>query len=662
MKTTIFTLLMTFSISLVINSCKKKDFVNNLKHGNLKGLSTNPDFPEPPLDYCNDGNPVGGGVGYSTVISRATIIVNPANVTATSFKQLLETNPNSIIFLPANTVVDLTSLGAATINIADGTTISSDRGINGSLGAIIKTNYVFGNGPSFTCGDKVRFTGVRLRGGSQDVGTYVDGASGTNRIGILVSSGNDELEIDNCEITGWPGGAIYIGLTGAGKHSNFNNRIHHNYIYWNRGDGLGYGVAVDNGFVTIYKNVFMGNRHDIACSGYHNTNNTGYEAYCNTVKSGGTSFNFESHGENGDNMPNASTFFYIHHNYFIDKGASRSQGDVGHNIRFRGRPHNQCRIENNIFSHDGPYNAIVQKSSEPNGVDQYGNFLVWNNVYNYSVIGAYMGWYVDDIWLKKDVHNFMNIPSTNDGIMSTIGDDGIVDYNFGDADGNGETDIYKIENGTLFKLPYKITNGISQAWVPINTTTYKMNDLVFGHFNADNITDMIVYESGQYKVSWSCTSSWTTLQTTPYNLSQIKVGDMTGDGILDFFRGNGSNWYYLNNANLNSSWLSLGTSSTPTAWLALGWFDLNPLTTKIDVFYPDGTNFKVSYDGTSNWNNLASSGFPIGSLKLYDFDSDGITDVINPNNPKQVSLKGRLSWANCTVNNFPLSSFTYGDF
>jgi hypothetical protein len=86
------------------------------------------------------------------------------------------------------------------------------------------------------------------------------------------------------------------------------------------------------------------------------------------------------------------------------------------------------------------------------------------------------------------------------------------------------------------------------------------------------------------------------------------------------------------------------------------------LTTKIDVFYPDGTNFKVSYDGTSNWNNLASSGFTISGTYLYDFDSDGITDVINPNNPRQVSLKGRLSWVNCTINNFPLSSFTYGDF
>ncbi|WP_430404647.1 hypothetical protein [Fluviicola sp.] len=451
-------------------------------------------------------------------------------------------------------------------------------------------------------------------------------------------------------------------------YSNNNNRIHHNYIHWNRQAGLGYGVAVNNGFALIQANIFQGNRHDIACSGSRNTNNTGYEASCNIVQAGGTGHNFDVHGEDSDSKPNASTFFYIHHNYFMDLGESNSETDSRQNIIIRGRPDNQCRIENNIFKHEGPASAIKQWSyeiSESERPATFGNLLVFNNVYGYDLNGgpgSYLGWYVKPTWGKKGVNNFMNLASSNDGLMATIDNSTIIDYAFGDYDGDGKTDIYKIQNSKLYVMPYEITNGLTQGWTQIASITYVMNQLRFGHYNSDNKTDMITQDLGVIYASYGCNTSWVSIGSTTYSFTNGSMysGDLTGDGIEDFFTSDVGSFWIRNNAIPGSSWTPIATSTVNISSLKLGWFDLNTADTKKDVFYANGSTFQSAYNGTQSWINLVNSTYSASSLYICDFDSDGVSDVVNSS--RQISLKGRMSWANNTLNNFPLSTFTYGDF
>ena len=232
----------------------------------------------------------------------------------------------------------------------------------------------------------------------------------------------------------------------------------------------------------------------------------------------------------------------------------------------------------------------------------------------------------------------------------------------GDYDGDGKTDIYKIQNGALYVMPYEITNGLTQGWTKILTTEYLMNQLRFGHYNSDNKTDVIVKDGDNIYVSYGCHTSWTLLNSTIYPLSSIHSGDLTGDGIQDFFCAYGGLWMIIDNANPNSNWITIANRNENSNVLKLGWFDLNTTNNKIDVFLANGVNFLSAYDGTQGWwTHLTGSTYLPPSLYICDFNSDGVSDVVN-SSLRQVSLKGRDTWANCTTNNFPLSTFPYGDF
>jgi len=657
-------LLLVLPIAL---SCKKHQinslFDKNSDEINIKSLSVHP------LGYCNEGNPIGGGSGYTAMINSAQAdIVISASMTPSSFKSLIESSANKTIYINPNVTIDLTNL-TQPIYLPSNIVIASNRGVGGSLGALITTvNYcTYGGSCPFPVetfisnGNNIRFTGIRLKGPFDQEGVA---APKRAKVAILMN-GNDGLEVDNCEISAWPEAAIYIGSLGSGNQSNNNNFIHHNFIYSNRQKGLGYGVCVNNGFAYIQANIFQGNRHDISCSGSRNTNNTGYEASCNIVMQGGTDINFDVHGEDKDTKPNASTFFYIHHNYFMDVGTPETRASDGwvQNIGIRGVPDNQCRIENNLFKQDGPQNAIKQGSTVGTTAYSYGNLLVFNNIYGYelnSSPGSYLGWYIKANWNTKRVNNFMRLESYNDDLMASIGDPAIIDYAFGDYNGDGKTDIYKIHNGALYVIPYKITNGLTQTWTQINTTTYLMNQLRFGYFNADNVTDMVVKDGNTIYVSYGCNTPWVLFNSTSYPMSSIYSGDLTGDGIDDFFCAASGSWMMINNATPNSSWVTIANKNENSNVLKLGWFDLNTADNKIDVFHADGINFYSSYNGTQNWTTLTNSSYVTTQLSVFDFDSDGVSDVIH-NTTRQVSLKGRMSWANTTLNNFPRSSFTYGD-
>jgi hypothetical protein len=645
-----------------VNTCNRK----------LDSDISNEDFKSPlsPFNYCkDDNNPIGGGKNYDNTISEhdADIVIS-VPVTTPVFKDIIESAPPfSVIYIAGSLIIDLSDIyqttGSHSIMVPENITIASGRGSsNGS--AIIRTQTFNLNSQSasgatlFLCnGDGIRFTGLTLSGPFVGIGSEDQNLA---RIKSCIGTiGFENLEVDNCEILGWPYAAIIVGK-GYNNPSFNKNRIHHNYFHHNRQTHFGYGVMISYGYAYIHSNVFKSNRHDISGSGRRDI---GYEASCNTIQEGGASFNFDMHAEgNDDNTSNAGRFIWIHHNDFKDMGSNRLFSSHNFSIGIRGRPDVQCRIENNRFGYQGPESAIKQITQfNPEG---YGNMLVWNNIY---ASNEYRGWYVKSNWLKTRASNFMNLKSTNDGIMtgSIYTGNVLFNFTFGDYDGDGKTDVFKFENGKLFRIPLDAgIYGLNSDWELCLNSSYDFYNFRFGFFNSDNRTDLLVVPnfSNSVMVAWGSNTQWSHFAYTPEIIPMaysLGIGDFDGNGIDDLFFANGVDWKVRYNS--NGAWQTINTSSYGAASLNLGWFNSNNQT---DVFLADGISFKTSFEGVSSWNSLASSSFLTNQLRVYDFDGDNISDIIDISNTSlyKVSLEGNTPWTSCTTNIFDLGSFPYGNF
>ena len=333
-----------------------------------------------PWDYCQDGNPIGGGVGYDRIITSGDVTITTSDTYSTFRTKVEAAISGQVVFINSNVTMDLTSLGSGTISVPGGVTIASDRGNNGSEGALLYTNQMKYNNnggsdrPVFvTVGTGVRFTGFTMRGPYGFSGTYAanDSMLPLRRLKHGIASNYNNTEVDNMHIFNFPASA-----TGFGRMSSndvffgprvFSNghKCHHNYIHNNLQNGMGYGVSTDNCDIAIYGNMFHSHRHDIAGTG--RVGNT-YEAYCNIVinefpantgfllngpvgakvytvtadgsgnavsynpqQTGNTHHNFDMHPEfycnndnwNYNNCGPPTSPIYVHHNDFQDDGVAR---------------------------------------------------------------------------------------------------------------------------------------------------------------------------------------------------------------------------------------------------------------------------------------------------------------------------------------------------
>jgi hypothetical protein len=169
------------------------------------GASTNP-----------TGNPIGGGAGYTQIVDRA----EATYVVATKselLSRLSTASSGDVIYVEDTATIDLT--GFYDTPIPGGITIASGRGHLNSPGALL---FAVGvktfSTPSGVrallkvAGENVRVTGLRIRGPDPLVGLTAYGSPrGTfpTPRGIACD-GHSGLEVDNCELSGWPHAAIYL--------------------------------------------------------------------------------------------------------------------------------------------------------------------------------------------------------------------------------------------------------------------------------------------------------------------------------------------------------------------------------------------------------------------------------------------------------------------
>jgi hypothetical protein len=324
--------------------------------------------------------PLGGGTGYTAIVTKGDYQVSTLDGLLDA---LQKAKAGQTIFVDGKAEIDCTVrtyIEELVLEIPAGVTLASDRGHDGSPGALIFSD-TFKTYPLIKClGLDVRITGLRLRGPDteprfdlHEISAKRGAAQGSpegfdheyyykfpNSEGIRTEFAG--LEVDNCELAGWSHAAIYL-IKGDRHH------VHHNYIHHNQRNGLGYGVTHGyNPVVSLIEmNVFNANRHSIAGTG---APGNAYEA-CHNVELGQSlSHCFDMHGgadrKDGTNI--AGAWMKVLHNTF------RSYEKP---IRIRGVPEEEALIDNNWFLHHLP--EAVDAARKP--VDTGGNTRVENNAY-----------------------------------------------------------------------------------------------------------------------------------------------------------------------------------------------------------------------------------------------------------------------------------------
>jgi PKD repeat protein len=289
------------------------------------------------------GNPIGGGAGYSKIVTGTEAGVKYAVSTkAELLTALKNAKSGEIVFVKKSSVIDMT--GTPSVTIPAGVTLASDRGLAGSSGALIKRTKNLNGGweePMFIAGgDNVRVTGLRLEGEMypQDYGNNDVYAGSINERYYLVglyANGVKNLVVDNNELRGWAWSAVSLRQCSAAY-------IHHNYIHHNQARGEGYGVNLYGGNALIEANLFDYNRHDVTGAGMSGEQ---YEARYNHHLGHGNAIgatNYDVHQDEETGTGLAGNLFKIHHNT-IDGGVIAM-------LQLRGVPKTGMYVDHNIIN------------------------------------------------------------------------------------------------------------------------------------------------------------------------------------------------------------------------------------------------------------------------------------------------------------------------
>ncbi len=315
----------------------------------------------------NEVGGIGGGETYTRIVTAGNYTVSNADEL---IEALSKAKSGETVFVNEDAEIDMSVRVRAedfVLKIPEGVTLASNRGHNGSQGALIYSDE-FKTRPLIQVeGPNVRITGLRLRGPDPKLRmalhrrSFRQGGPGHEYYykfptsdGIVTN--HPKLEVDNCILYGWSHAAVYL-------RKGDNHHIHHNFIHHNQRHGLGYGVSHNTSFSLIEYNLFDNNRHSLAGTG---RSPSGYEARHNVVLEHANSHLFDMHGgrDRKDGTDIAGTWMKIYNNTFV---ATHQRAIV-----IRGVPEEEALIHHNWFYIPNPGNKVVASS---------GNTKVTNNVY-----------------------------------------------------------------------------------------------------------------------------------------------------------------------------------------------------------------------------------------------------------------------------------------
>ena len=313
-------------------------------------------------EACNPtGSPIGGGAGYMRVVSETDASVKYVVSTKDQLITALKSaKSGEIVFVKGTATIDLTYTPGLTIPA--GVTLASDRGKDGSPGALIYRTVRSNDEHTFIAGgNNVRVTGLRIRGSDT---VEMDSISDVKC--AIKAVERTMTEVDNCEIWYWS----YAGIAQEGGTGYY----HHNYIHHNHPDGYGYGVVTGGGNSIIEANIFDYNRHSISAPGLPGE---GYEARYNIERGHGTAYggwhHFDVHAypTDGQSSSIAGNLYKIHHNTFETTEVEC--------IGIRATPTTGIYIDHNVFNVP-PGRPVFKKSYNGNSLRMFVTSNFWNGV------------------------------------------------------------------------------------------------------------------------------------------------------------------------------------------------------------------------------------------------------------------------------------------
>lgn len=266
-----------------------------------------------------DAPAIGGGEGYEEIVTQdaADTVVSTQDELSTA---LSGASSGDVVFIESSAEINMDN---TSLTVPAGVTVASDRGEDGSAGALLQTSRGNEPGQLFQMNADSRITGIRMRG------PWPDGPNGST-MSDAVSVVATGVEIDNCLIEQFS----YAGV-------NLNNgeaHVHHNVIRENNRGGLGYGVTMSSGQPLIEYNYFNYNRHSIASTGSH----TGYVCRYNHFGPDATGIVIDIHSPAGEHSE-------VHNNIVeaVDHIGGSNEPLPG--LQVRGVPGNSYEIYENWF-------------------------------------------------------------------------------------------------------------------------------------------------------------------------------------------------------------------------------------------------------------------------------------------------------------------------
>ncbi|MDI3290826.1 VCBS repeat-containing protein [Polyangium sp. 15x6] len=630
----------------------------------------------------------GGGRGYPDVFTGG----NKTPATFADLKNLLrctqvvdqfrcpqfgETHGTAV----SGDVVMLGSLGNPTdtieleepICIPAGVTLAGGRGANwifhspmvwNSPGFRLKQpdGTTQGGGVIHVCGDDVRITGLRIEGIDPDYFHSTPSAG-------VVNHGFDNLEIDNCEISGF--GKFLIGLNnGSDDHIT---DVHHNYLHHSRArvpnGRYGQGVAMlDPGVNGELDMMFRWNRASQlrVVLDSDGSGEFGYEARDNLVY--GALCGFQTHGwgessgggqcgacyddsfwcsgrlEIPDNEDSGLVQSFAYCSYAMDEISVHdntiwlsveedSPEETRDTLYVRGIPLTGAHYFDNCSNHP------EECEDHACGVAQkyyLGN--VWNDGGN--------TWEATDLeqcgnterWCRRTA--LVGPPHYG---PSSQGSEGLLNADptgrnqTGDFNGDGKEDIFLVMRNGLGELSstYFIPSSVGSTWhsqtvVPLAVLPSSTEGVRLGDFDNDGTTDILAIDGCTWRFFSGGTGTPTTVTRTDEcpSVDNIVVFDNLGNGASDILSIiDGRFKVSLNGTGAFSS-LKIASPVTSLSQTRIGDFNGDGW----DDIFTVGANFagswSIAWAGFSDWDDVKSTSTTINQLQVADVDGDGKDDIV----------------------------------
>lgn len=299
-----------------------------------------------------------------------------------------------VIWVAGQAEIDMAGV---TVVLSEGVTLASDRGQDGSDGALLYQDENIYNSYVDTGGDRVRVTGIRFSGPEHEYWDLEDkGIDSIYDIGYtraVTVDDTDYLEVDNCQFSGFTYTGFRIGMWG--EYECEGVYIHHNEFVNNPSPSLGYGIEVYGGDPLIEYNYFDNNRRSIAGVGGDLPVN--YTVRNNLFGPRTRLAPIDAHGGSVDDMddPQAGVRITVENNVVLSEVGVKSGGRQPA-VVIRGEPRERAFITNNWFFTDRapPFSAGEEQET---GVairqwtDEYKSITASNNIFGKFVFTEELG-------------------------------------------------------------------------------------------------------------------------------------------------------------------------------------------------------------------------------------------------------------------------------